>query len=111
MTKIPIEALKLAISRGYQSGIADIALLFLEDKTLEENIRWQVVALDREFWEKLGRGLGNKDEMRCDSPKCDTVRCEYVGYKDPRRMYDQFCDLVWRGQDPTEYWNALLANK
>jgi hypothetical protein len=43
--------------------------------------------LDPSFWQCLGKGLGNKDEMRCESPHCKSIQCEYAGYKDPHRMF------------------------
>lgn len=69
------------------------------------------IALDPSFWQSLGKGLGNKDEMRCDSPKCDTIQCEYAGYKDPRRMYENFCSIIWDGGDTEKFWSDLLANR
>lgn len=51
------------------------------------------------FWQALGVGLGNKEEMRCTdpsgtkpNPNCSVKQCEYAGYKNPKRMYDIFME-------------------
>jgi hypothetical protein len=43
------------------------------------------IYLDPKAWEAVGVALGNKDEMRCDSPRCDTFQCQYAGYWPWRR--------------------------
>ena len=78
---------------------------FLPGKPL---VHWQKAALDPSFWRALGIGLGNKEEMRCDSPRCDNPQCEYAGYKDPRRMYEQFCEIIWWDANIKSFWEELL---
>ena|ERR1051325_8167871 len=63
---------------------------------------------DPTFWQALGKGLGNKDVMECDSPKCDSKLCEYAGYKDPKRMYDQYHELLWYGGNTEKFWKDLI---
>ena len=79
------------------------------------------VLLDKNFWVALGKGLGNKDIMRCkgynvraNEPNergCNSDLCEYAGYKDPRKMYDNFMGGNWEGRSPESYFKELLKDE
>ena len=73
-------------------------------------------ALDPAFWQALGKGLGNKDEMRCknpdgsgtENPNCTDPRCEYGGYKDPHRMFERFMEIIWYNGNVEKFWEEIM---
>ena len=96
------EAIKLAKKGGY----SDISGWFdCEGRESDHRV------LDPQFWVALGKGLGNKETMECDSPKCDSKLCEYAGYKDPKRMFDSYMETIWYGYDQDKFWKELLNQK
>jgi hypothetical protein len=105
------EAIKLAIEKGGYKNTEK--WLPDERQRVYEYLceQWAFIALDPLFWHALGKALGNKDVMMCDSPKCDTVQCEYGGYKSPKRMFDQYMDLKWYGGDEEKFWKELLTTR
>ena len=69
------------------------------------------ILLDPKAWEAVGRALGNKDEMRCISQKCDTVQCEYAGYWDwKRKMVGLMEAIVYSDWTPEKYIESLFAS-
>lgn len=99
MTKIPTEILELAISGGWTGGLQ--AKTHTKDYIIgyvEMNL--ERVALDREFWVCLGVALRKDVNPETHSE----TNWWYWKAK-------EYLDLVITGQDPTEYWNELLANQ
>ncbi len=117
------EAIKLAIEKGgykgfntwhnnpnfdyfYESsGLCGTRLGYHEDSKIDVE-----VTTDPLFWQALGKALGNKDEMRCDSSKCNSKLCQYAGYKDPKRMFDSYMECIWYGHDTEACWKKLLKS-
>jgi len=108
---IPKNIIELAIKGGYNVGPIEVDLVC--------DNKYAHYALDPLFWEALGIGLGNKDEMRCknpdgsgtENPNCSTVQCEYAGYKDPKRMFDGFMETIWYGWNTEKFWESLQDKK
>ena len=120
------KAIKLAIEGGYSRYPMPMSMENL-NKTgrppadFKTTYNWEVICLDKNFWVALGKGLGNKDVMRCDkyNPNygkpgemgCDSDLCEYVGYKDPKKMFDNFMEGNWEGHSPESYFKELLKDE
>lgn len=100
------EAIKLAIEKG--------GLKNLPKKINDEFDIWETdgnaLVLDPLFWIALGKALGNKEIMICDSPNCDSQLCEYAGYKNPKDMFDGYMTYVWYDGDTEKFWEDLLKN-
>jgi hypothetical protein len=77
----------------------------------EHELRAQIgdsAFLDPLAWEAVGRAQGNKEEMRCDKPKCDSRLCEYAGYWDwKRKMIGMVEALVYSEMTVEEYLQSL----
>lgn len=72
------------------------------------NMELESMVLDPLAWQAVGKALGNKDEMRCDSPKCDTVQCEYAGYWDwKRKMVGLMESIVYSDMTIEEFLATL----
>ncbi len=97
------QAIEKAIEGGYVYG-----LMYKRMAAIDPLDAVEVLFLDPKWWKCLGIGLGNKDEMRCDSPRCESKQCEYAGYKDPKRMYDSFYQAVWYGESFESFFKKLL---
>lgn len=69
------------------------------------------LVLDPKFWEAIGRVLGNKDEMRCDSLDCSSVQCEYAGYKNPKSLFDKYMSCKWYSMRTDLFWKELLEKR
>jgi len=71
-----------------------------------------IALLDPEFWRAAGRSLGtNLPEMRCDSPRCDMVQCEYGGYIDPKAQMLGLVEWLWGHPGDVEEYLAELLTK
>src|SRR3990167_1030748 len=118
-------AIKLAIVGGYKEGenwkfvsANQYWVVWLNGNNNEVTVNTNVYFLDKNFWLALGKGLGNKEVMRCDkyNPNydkpgemgCNSDLCEYAGYKDPRKMYDNFMEVNWEGKDIEIFFKDLL---
>lgn len=91
------------VKGGYVTG-------FMYDKlaAIDPLRAYELLFLDPMFWKALGKAFGNKEVMHCDRyPRCETVQCEYGGYKDPHRMFDEFMSCVWHGTSFNEYFKSL----
>lgn len=96
MTKIPTEILELAVQGGWKIP-DEFPHRSLKQLYKEGWFEPHKVALDREFWIALGKKLGWGD----------------VPPVPPMWQFHamSFFDLILSGQDPTEFWNSLIANK
>lgn len=67
-----------------------------------------LILLDPEAWKAVGVALGNKNEMRCESEKCDSRLCEYAGYWDwKRKMVCMVEAIVYSDMTPERYLATL----
>jgi hypothetical protein len=98
------EAIKLAVEKGGYPHYSHTEEPLMYDAKC-------MLVLDPLFWQALGKALGNKDEMRCDSPKCDDKLCAYAGYKDPKEMFNRYMETLWYGGDTEKFWSDLLTSK
>lgn len=103
-----------AIVKAYSAGWRPKAYPNMKPKNITEDTAhalWYSLGdgffLDPLFWQFLGKGLGNKDEMRCSSKHCDQKQCSYAGYKDPKLMFDNFHDSIWYGGTPESFFEKL----
>jgi len=127
MTNIE-KAIKLAIEGGYKEGenwkfvsANQYWVVWLNGNSNEVTVNTNVYFLDKNFWVALGKGLGNKDIMRCkgyniragepNERGCKRDLCEYAGYKNPRKMYDNFMEGNWEGRSPESYFKELLKDE
>ena len=124
MTNIE-KSIKLAVEGGWQpKDIKDWA-----PKLSENNVGAILMLMshyvniwfcDPEFFQALGKGLGNKDIMRCEhyNPKaneqgekgCASDLCTYAGYKDPKMMFESFMQGIWYGKTAEEALGTIISN-
>lgn len=124
MTKIPTEILTAAQNGGWYAGYScqkdpytdGYAFTAKEDITREQYkehqliiISWQEVALDREFWIALGKKLGW--QMVKTANYGAEVHTYWAFDSEWQAKAHEFYQCVLSGQDPTEWWNELLANR
>lgn len=108
MTNIPTEIIKLAIEGGWVSE-------YPQEGTWLANYENYRAALDREFWCGLSKSLGWKEG------RANWIEWGFVNNLVPQGLDDpvpewqyhahRFYQCVLSNQDPTEYWNELLANQ
>ena len=128
------DAIKLAIEKGgftfgeffrtsFEKG--DMKWSFTDNNTVQiwslvnvditPSLSWKYsfndIVLMLDFWQALGKALGNKEVMECDKPNCDSKLCEYAGYKDPKRMFDSYMECIWYGYSLEKFWKELLSDK
>lgn len=90
---IPKQAIEKAIEGGWQHEIKDFAEYALATFN-PSGIRWQVIALDKTFWQALGKALGWVPDYALEA-----------GWGHYAHM---FYRLIHTGGDTEKFWADLL---
>ena len=90
---IPKEIYELAMKQGWEPAI--------------DLIQWEINALDRDFWQALGKGLGWGLILEKDGEKIwDEDRKKSTESENAHRFFD----LVLTNGDLDTFWNELSIN-
>ncbi|TCU78881.1 hypothetical protein EDE08_101664 [Bradyrhizobium sp. R2.2-H] len=68
---------------------------------------WQTIALDRTFWQALGKALGWEQKAGMRVTSIGTADHYEAGWSENAH---RFYDLILTGGDMEKWWQELLAN-